>query len=51
MAQDVEMIRPEAVVEMDGYKAVRYDMINVPFERNCVMPYSFGGNNYKQQNF
>lgn len=33
MAQDVEMIRPEAVVEMDGYKAVRYDMINVPFER------------------
>ena len=33
MAQDVERIRPEAVVEMNGFKAVRYDMINVPFER------------------
>ncbi len=33
MAQDVEKIKPEAVVEMNGFKAVRYDMINVPFER------------------
>ena len=33
MAQEVEEITPEAVVEVNGFKAVRYDMINVPFER------------------
>ena len=33
MAQEVEEITPEAIVEVNGYKAVRYDMINVPFER------------------
>lgn len=33
MAQDVEKIMPEAVAEIEGYKAVRYDMIKVPFVR------------------
>lgn len=29
MAQDVEKIRPEAVIESEGYKKVNYDMIGV----------------------
>lgn len=31
MAQEVEEIMPEAVIEVDGYKAVNYDMIGVEF--------------------
>jgi len=29
MAQDVEKIMPEAVIEQDGIKMVNYDMIGV----------------------
>jgi len=32
IAQEVEKLKPEAVVEISGYKAVNYDMLGVKFE-------------------
>lgn len=33
MAQDVEKYRPEAIIEVDGIKAVNYDMLGLRMER------------------
>jgi len=34
MAQDIEKVMPEAIITMkNGYKAVNYQMLGIPFER------------------
>ena len=47
MAQDVETIRPEAVVENGWLQWPFADMINVPFEKLRILLIAISSNNFK----